>query len=149
MTNSCVSCSMYIAATTYAGDDGMNTLTEPELGIMQTLWEINDAVPRSYIQNKLSHLNWKDTTFNTYLSRLQGKGFVAKETKGQTHYYQPLVSQQKYQQVESASVLNKLFQGSLKNFVLSVSHTDTVKKEDLEDLRNLLDKMKGGGNNGE
>jgi len=140
---------MYIAATICAGDDGMNTLTEPELGIMQTLWETNDAVPRSYIQKKLSHLNWKDTTFNTYLSRLQGKGFVAKETQGQTHYYHPLVSQQKYQQVESASVLNKLFQGSLKNFVLSVSHTDTVKKEDLEELRNLLDKMKGGGNDGE
>jgi len=140
---------MYIAATTYAGGDGMNTLTEPELGIMQALWEADDAVPRSYFQKKLSHLNWKDTTFNTYLNRLQGKGFVAKETEGQTHYYLPTVSQQKYQQAESASVLNKLFQGSLKNFVLSVSHTDAVNKEDLDELRNLLDKMKGGGNDGE
>lgn len=127
----------------------MYTLTEPELGIMQTLWETDDAVPRSYIQKRLSHLDWKVTTFNTYLSRLEAKSFVAKETRGQTHYYRPLVTQQEYQQKESASVLNKLFHGSLKNFVLSASHTDAVKKEDLDELRNLLNKMKGGGNDGE
>lgn len=127
----------------------MYTLTEPELGIMQTLWEADDSVPRSYIQKRLSHLNWKVTTFNTYLSRLEGKGFVSKETQGQTHYYLPLVLQQEYQQAESASVLNKLFQGSLKNFVLSVSHTDAVKKEDLDELQNLLAEMKGGRNGGE
>lgn len=127
----------------------MYTLTEPELGIMQTLWEAADAVPRNYIQKRLSHLSWKDSTFNTYLSRLQGKGFVVKETQGQTHYYRPVVSQRKYQQAESASVLNRLFQGSLKNFVLSASDTDAVEKEDLEELRNLLDEMKGGGRDGE
>lgn len=127
----------------------MHTLTEPELGIMQVLWEAKDAVPRSYIQKRLSHLNWKGTTFNTYLSRLEAKNFVAKEIQGQTHYYRPLVMQQEYQQKESASVLNRLFHGSLKNFVLSVSLTDAVKKEDLEELQTLLEEMKGGKKDGQ
>ncbi|WRS28000.1 BlaI/MecI/CopY family transcriptional regulator [Oscillospiraceae bacterium MB08-C2-2] len=127
----------------------MYTLTEPELGIMQTLWETKEAVPRSYIQKRLSHLNWKGTTFNTYLSRLEAKNFVSKEMQGQTHYYRPLVMQQEYQQKESVSVLNKLFHGSLKNFVLSVSLTDAVSKEDLQELQTLLDDMKGGRQDGQ
>ena len=127
----------------------MHSLTEPELGIMQSLWEAEEAVPRNYVQQRLGHLNWKDTTFNTYLSRLQGKGFIQRETRGQTHFYRPAVSQAEYQRAESSSVLKKLFHGSLKNFVLSASHTDAVSKEDLNELMELLDELKGGGKNGD
>ncbi len=120
----------------------MHSLTEPELGIMQSLWAAGEAVPRNYVQQRLGHLNWKDTTFNTYLSRLQKKGFIQRETRGQTHFYEPVVSQTDYQRAESASILNKLFHGSLKNFVLSVSHADAVSKDDLNELRKFLDELK-------
>ncbi len=75
----------------------MISLTEPELAIMQALWEAEEAVPRNYVQQKLGYLKWKDTTFNTYLSRLQNKGFIDREARGQTLYYTPVVSQNEYQ----------------------------------------------------
>lgn len=126
----------------------MHTLTEPELGIMMTLWEAEESVTRMYIQKKLAHLKWKTTTFNTYLARLQDKGYLASESRGQTYYYRPLLTREAYQENESKSVLGKLFGGSLKNFVLSVSNTDAVDEGDLEELRVLLEQMKGGGGNG-
>mgnify|MGYP003623778975 CR=1 FL=1 len=126
----------------------MNTLTEPELSIMLTLWEAEEAVPRVYIQKKLSHLGWKTNTFNTYLSRLQDKGFITSESQGQAYYYQPLVPREAYMEKESRSMLGKLFGGSLKNFVLSVSNTGAVDEQDLDELRALLEQMKGEQSHG-
>lgn len=123
----------------------MQTLTEPELSIMMTLWESAEAVPRAYIQEKLAHLGWKTNTFNTYLSRLQDKGFLTSESKGNTYYYSPRIPREAYMEKESSSILGKLFGGSLRNFVVSVSNTDAVDKGDLEELRSLLDEMKERG----
>ncbi|MFV0399852.1 MAG: BlaI/MecI/CopY family transcriptional regulator [Oscillospiraceae bacterium] len=122
----------------------MHTLTEPELSIMLTLWQTEQPVPRVYIQQKLEHLSWKTNTFNTYLGRLQDKGFLASECKGNTYYYRPLIPQDAYMEQEGSSILGRLFGGSLKNFVVSVSNTEAVDESDLEELRSLLDQMKGG-----
>lgn len=121
----------------------MQTLTEPELGIMQILWDSKEPIPRAVIQKELSHLGWKTSTFNTYLNRLQNKGFIGSESMGQTSYYRPVISRESYQQAESKSMLGKLFGGSLKNFVLSVSATDAVAEDDLTELYDLLEEMKG------
>ncbi len=126
----------------------MQTLTQPELGIMQTLWEAKEALPRAAIQNQLSHLNWKVSTFNTYLNRLQEKGFISSESRGQTSYYRPSVSREAYRQAEGKWVLGKVFGGSLKNFVLSVSATDAVQEKDLEELYALLEQMRGESGDG-
>ena len=107
----------------------MNTLTEPELSIMLTLWEAEEAVPRAYIQKKLSHLGWKTNTFNTYLSRLQDKGFLTSESQGQTYYYRPLVPREAYMEKESSSMLGKLFGGSLKNIAIGCASGKTGKNQ--------------------
>lgn len=122
----------------------MNTLTEPELGIMQVLWEADGAVPRAYIQKQLSHIGWKTNTFNTYLSRLQEKKFITSEVRGQAYYYLPMITLEQYQEKESRSMLSRLFGGSLKNFVLSVSNTDAVSDQDFDELQDLLNQLKGG-----
>ena len=120
----------------------MHSLTEPELGIMQALWEAGKEVPRMYIQNRLSHLNWTASTFNTYLNRLQAKRFLAGELKGQTSYYRPVITMESYQANESSSILARLFGGSLKSFLLSLSDTDTIDSDALEDIQTFLDQMK-------
>jgi predicted transcriptional regulator len=75
---------------------------------------------------------------------LQDKGFISSERKGQTYYYRALVERSEYQKNEANSVLSKLFGGSLKNFVLSVSGCEAVSETDMDELRDLLSQMKEG-----
>lgn len=127
----------------------MQTLTDPELSIMLALWEAGKSVPRMYIQEKLAHLNWKTNTFNTYLSRLLEKGLITCTSQGQTYYYSPLAKQEEYIENEGKSLLGKLFGGSLKRFVLSVSNTDAVGDAELDELRDFLNHLRGENKNGE
>lgn len=127
----------------------MQTLTDPEWSIMLALWEVEEPVPRIYIQKKLEHLNWKTNTFNTYLTRLLEKGLITSASRGQTYYYNPLVKREEYLENESKSILYKLFGGSLKRFVLSVSNTDAVDDAELDELRDFLNQLRGGEKDGE
>jgi len=116
---------------------------------MLALWEVEEPVPRIYIQKKLEHLNWKTNTFNTYLTRLLEKGLITSASRGQTYYYNPLVKREEYLENESKSILYKLFGGSLKRFVLSVSNTDAVDDAELDELRDFLNQLRGGEKDGE
>ena len=127
----------------------MQTLTDPEWSIMLALWEVEEPVPRIYIQKKLEHLNWKTNTFNTYLTRLLEKGLITSASRGQTYYYKPLVKREEYLENEGKSILYKLFGGSLKRFVLSVSNTDAVDDAELDELRDFLNQLRGGEKDGE
>lgn len=122
----------------------MQRLPESELDVMLALWDASEAVPRSYIDQKLSHRNWNVNTVNTYLSRLQDKGFVSCQRQGRVNYYTPLIQRENYLEFESATFLNKLYNNSLKNFIVSLSGSDAMKEEDISELQSLLESMKGG-----
>lgn len=126
----------------------MQRLPESELDVMLALWDASEAAPRSYIDQKLNHRNWNANTVNTYLSRLQDKGFVSCERRGRVNYYTPLIQREDYLEFESATFLNKLYNNSLKNFIVSLSGAEVMKEEDISELQNLLESMKGGSGNG-
>ena len=53
--------------------------------------------------------------------------------------YEPLVSEKEYLAVESRSFLDRLFHGSVAGFATALCDSG-VKKEELEELRKLLEK---------
>ena len=112
-------------------------LPESELEIMQIIWHETTPVSRMTIENMTHPL--APTTILTLLTRLCDKGFLSLQKEGRTNLYEPLVSEKEYLAVESRSFLDRLFHGSVAGFATALCDSG-VKKEELEELRKLLEK---------
>lgn len=123
----------------------MQRLPDSELDIMMCLWETDGAVPRSYFDEQLHYKNLNANTVNTYLSRLESKGFVACEKRGRSNYYTPLVLRDDYLAFEGTTMLGKFYNNSLKNLVLTLADANALQDADIEELHTLLETMREDG----
>lgn len=115
-------------------------LPESELEIMQIIWKETAPVSRSLIEERLQQEHpLAPTTILTLLTRLCEKSFLKMEKEGRTNYYYPVITEKEYLASESRSFLDRLFQGSVANFAAALNDGG-VKKEELEELRQLLEK---------
>lgn len=120
----------------------MKRLPDTELEVMKALWATGPDTPRALLEERLSPFGWAANTINTYLSRLADKGFVAVRREGKSNLYTPLVGQEEYQAFDSRAVLERLY-GSPRNFVAALAR-DGMGRDELEELRALLDQLNGG-----
>lgn len=115
-------------------------LPESELEIMQIIWHEAAPVSRMTIESVLHRTHpLAPTTILTLLTRLCDKGFLSLRKEGRTNLYEPLITEKEYLAVESRSFLDRLFHGSVAGFATALCDSG-VKKEELEELRKLLEK---------
>lgn len=115
-------------------------LPDSELEVMQIVWDQQPPVSRGDIEMviKNSH-TLAATTILTLLTRLCEKGFLSMEKQGRANLYTPLISRRDYLAVESRSLLDKLYGGSVKTFATALCDSG-ISKEDLKELRDLLER---------
>lgn len=118
-------------------------LPDSELEVMKALWVSGPDTTRAQLEQSLAPLGLASNTINTYLTRLQEKGFVSAKRDGKLNRYTPLVSQEDYRAFDSRSILSKLYDGSPSNFVAALAKGG-IAKEDVDQLRSLLDELSGG-----
>ena len=115
-------------------------LPDSELEVMQAIWSLEAPVARVDIEEVL-----KDsypiamTTLLTLLTRLSEKGFIRIEKVSRSARYYPLVSQQEYLAQQSKNFLQRLCGGNVSTFATALCDSG-ISKEDLAELRELLDK---------
>ena len=85
--------------------DGRKRLPDAELSVMQAVWAHGGEVSRGDIEGALASHGWSVNTINTYLTRLCDKGYLSARREGRSNFYTPLVSQEKYREFDSRSVL--------------------------------------------
>lgn len=124
----------------------MRRLPDSELEVMKALWASGPDTSRAELEEALAPLGLASNTVNTYLTRLQEKGFVKAKRDGKLNRYTPLVSQEDYRAFDSRSILTKLYDSSPRKFVAALAKGGLTEK-DVEELRALLDDL-GGGNHG-
>ncbi|MCR5836815.1 MAG: BlaI/MecI/CopY family transcriptional regulator [Lachnospiraceae bacterium] len=122
----------------------MKRLPDSELDVMMAIWKLNSAVTRVEIEGALSKSDeWSPTTILSLLSRLEKKGFVKVEKNGKQNVYEAIVSQEEYLQSESKSVLEKMYNNSITNFMVALYSGKKPTKKQLDELQNLIDTYKG------
>ncbi len=121
----------------------MKRLPDSELEVMKALWASGPDTTRSQLEKALSPFGLASNTVNTYLTRLQEKGFVSVKRDGKLNRYTPLVSQEDYRAFDSQSILSKLYDGSPTKFVAALAKGGMT-KDDVAELRSLLDELSGG-----
>lgn len=114
-----------------------NNLTPAEQAIMDVLWKNNHWMTISelikYFESQGKE--WKRQTVNTFLARLIEKGLVVKNGRKYIYAY----TKEEYDAQKASELLNTLYGGSLKKFVAALSGRQTLKSEDIKELRDYLD----------
>ena len=119
-----------------------NRLPDGELEVMQALWSLEAPVPRGDLEEAMAKVRpLAQTTLLTLLTRLADKGFVRIEKQGRSSVYTPLVSREDYQAKQSRRFVDQMFGGSMSAFASALTASG-IPKEDLEELRRLLEEGK-------
>lgn len=117
-------------------------LPDAELEVMKIIWNSSKPVSSADIMEELQgKKTWGVTTVLNLLTRLLERGFVASERKGRFNWYVPVVDEKTYLESESKSILEKLYGNSIKSFVASLYEGKSLTKNDLEELREFIDKQ--------
>lgn len=117
----------------------MKTLTKAEEEVMNILWNLEKAFVRDildeYKESKPAY-----NTISTIIRILEEKGFVKHESFGRSHRYFPAIDKIAYKKYYMKNVLGRFFDNSYKNLVSFFSSSDDLSIEELEEIKELIDK---------
>ncbi|MBO6014118.1 MAG: BlaI/MecI/CopY family transcriptional regulator [Oscillospiraceae bacterium] len=109
-----------------------------ELEVMKLLWHSENALPITEIRENLQRTRgWEPATIKTLVSRLVGKGAVLQE-KRNVYYYSALISEREYNTWATEDLITRLYNGSARDLVAALVHSDGLTKEDLEELQHMF-----------
>ncbi len=116
----------------------MQKLSESELSIMMKIWEADRSLYLDEIMELLEEYNWVESTVRNFLSRIIDKGYLKTEKDGRKNVYIPLVSQD-YINKKSKGIIEKLYDNSIKKFVVELCESNSIDNDDLLELKKYLD----------
>ncbi len=118
--------------------------TEAELEILQVLWQNGPSTVR-FVHEELSKT--KEVGYTTTLKIMQimaEKGMVEPDKSNRSHVYRPLLTEEATQQKLLDRFLDTTFRGSAMKLVMQALGNHKTSPEELDEIRNLLDKLEGG-----
>ena len=115
-------------------------LSNSEEQLMQILWKQKRAFMKDLIEA------YKDpkpatTTIATLLKRMQDKNFVDYVQLGRSREYFPLVKKKDYFSKHVNGLIKNFFNDSASQFASFFTEETNLSKEELEDLRNIIDQQ--------
>lgn len=122
-----------------------NQPTRAELEILDILWDRGRATVRE-VHDEISKR--RSTTYTTVLKTMQimqEKGLVTRDVSGKAHIYRPKQSQTQTQRKLVGSLLDRAFRGSALSLVQHVLETKPATKEELDEIRRLIDEVEAKG----
>lgn len=115
-------------------------ISEAEYQVMEIIWN-NFPISTNEVINILSDKNeWSPKTIQTLLSRLVKKEALTYEKKSRSFVYSPKVKKEEYINEKSKSFLKKFYNGTLKSMVLNFIEQNELDEDDINDLKDILDK---------
>jgi BlaI family transcriptional regulator, penicillinase repressor len=117
--------------------------TASELEILRVLWERGPSTVRD-VYEALSEK--KPTGYTTVLKMLQimtAKGSVRRNEDQRAHVYEACVPAEKTKQQLAGDVLQRVFEGSASQLMLHALAGRRTSREEIEELRRLLDEHEG------
>ena len=118
------------------------TLTDAELRLMDVLWQVGPST----VQQVLEALPAKPAlAYNSVLTTiriLEQKGYVEHKKDGRAHVYKPVVDRKQAQRTEIHHLVGRFFQNSHEELVLNLLEEQNIDVEELQRLRELLDRNK-------
>ncbi|NBA87922.1 BlaI/MecI/CopY family transcriptional regulator [Emticicia sp. CRIBPO] len=115
--------------------------TDSELEILQVLWQLGKATVRQ-VNDELSKT--KDVGYTTTLKLMQimlEKNIVSRLEDGRVHWYTALVEEEQTQQFLLGKFVDATFRGSAMKLVMQTLGNQTVSKDELEEIKKLIESI--------
>jgi len=116
--------------------------TDSELGILRVLWARGPSTVR-----QVAAVLDREAGYTTVLKLLQimtDKGLVVRDESERTHVYQAAYTEDQTQRQLVSDLLDRAFDGSAAKLVLQALASNKATPEELDEIRKLLNKQRGG-----
>ncbi len=107
-------------------------LHEGELNVMELLWSNKALAAKDISKIIKEYIGWGKNTTYTVIKRLIEKGAITREDPG--FICRANVSKKKVQEIETKALLNKLYNGSVSQFITEYLVNQKLSSDDLAAL---------------
>lgn len=115
-------------------------LHEGELNIMELLWSNKELAAKDISKIIKEYIGWEKNTTYTVIKRLIDKGAIEREDPG--FICRALITKKTVQKIETQSLINKLYNGSLTNFLVDFLKNQNMTNVELLELERIIDDKK-------
>ncbi len=120
-------------------------ISDTEWEVMRIVWAHHPITAADIIARlTAADASWHPKTVRTLLARLVEKEALAYEAKGRVYIYQPVATEEDCVAAASGSFVERVFGGSLKPMLVHLIERRRLTREDLDELRALLDESRSG-----
>ncbi len=125
----------------------LKKIPETELDIMQVIWSNPTPITTTDIKRELEKTRpWSQGALQSLLSRLAERGFLKTGVLGKSKTFEPLVTEDDYLMVESASFFKRFGEkGTITGLVTALYDSKTISEKDIEELDAFIEKIKKEG----
>ncbi|MCA9150825.1 MAG: BlaI/MecI/CopY family transcriptional regulator [Planctomycetales bacterium] len=114
-------------------------LAKSELEVAQIVWQLGKATVREVLAQLPTDRGLDFKTVQTYLRRLESKGYLTSLLDGRTRVYRTKAKPQNVVRTLIDDFVQRVFQGETLPLVQSLIQDRNLSTEDLQRLRDLLD----------
>src|SRR3954468_20517237 len=115
--------------------------------IMQILWDRGRASAREITDVLNTSEAVAHSTVQTLLRQLEAKGAVGHEEEGRTFVFLPRLKEDKVKRTAAHDLLERVFGGNVGSLVAHLLRDERVSRDELDELRRLIDRERGQGGN--
>lgn len=114
-------------------------ISEAESRVMAVLWGQAPQSSEEIVARLADPNGWHEKTIRTLLSRLLSKGAVSATKDGRRYLYSPCMRREDWQQLESRSLLDRVFGGKVAPLLAHFNKHEDFSPKDIAELRKLVD----------
>lgn len=111
-------------------------LHEGELNVMELLWSNKALAAKDISKIIKEYIGWEKNTTYTVIKRLIEKGAITREDPG--FICRANISKKKVQEIETKALIDKLYNGSMSNFISEYLVNQKLTDSDIMNLKFLL-----------
>ena len=114
-------------------------LSKAEMEVVRIVWNLGCATVRQAFDAFPPQRKIDFTTVQTYLRRLETKGYLRAKRDGRTMVYRPRVRPDDVIRDTVGDLVNRLFDGQTVPLLHHLIRDRSIRKEDIEELRQMID----------
>lgn len=119
--------------------DGIK-ISNSEWQVMKILWEQSPLTVGEIAKELQNKVRWSKKTITTLLRRLSQKQIISYHDGRHFKYY-PMVEKSDAIKVELDDMIDRVFESSPKELMINLVENENFTKEDIEDLKKLLNSI--------
>ena len=121
--------------------DDVIRLHEGELNVMELLWSNKALAAKDIAKIIKEYIGWEKNTTYTVIKRLIDKGAIEREDPG--FICRAIISKSTIQEIETKALLDKIYNGSLSNFIATYLVNKEFSSSDIAELKKITNRKQG------